>query len=192
MVNEIYDRTFSEVTVDSGIEMGREPRIHFGKMVVRDTSEEGSYEMMLHRPYSTSLVSILTFERHKGDVSGLRKYFGIPVDKYAAMRKKPKGDYALERHGFMVVGAQNISTITPEEYEELLGMAASCAQDERFLKQSPELPSPEKLMETFCELTGTPFKKTRTMCIGAMERRLERMAGKRLEPPVFRDSCDFY
>ncbi|TRZ53798.1 hypothetical protein D4R99_00270 [bacterium] len=180
-----YDKTFSDVSVDSGIELRREPRIHFGRMIERDTSEEGSYGIMLHRPYSTSLDSVLIFEHHKNDMLELRKYFDIMVDKNVNMRKKPNGNYALERYDFTVIGAQNISIITSKEYEELLRMAKNCAQDERFLKHSPEPPSVKKLMEGFCELTGTPFEKTRTMCLGAMERKLERMTGKRLELLVF-------
>lgn len=108
------------------------------------------------------------------------------------MRKNLKENYVIERSDFTVIGAQNVSIITSKEYEELLGMAANCAQDERFLKQSVEPPSAENLMEGFCELTGTPFEKTRTMCLGEIERKLERMTGKRLEQPAFRESYDFY
>ncbi len=186
-----YNRTFSDVSVDSGIELGRPPRIHFGKMTIRNTSEEGSYGMM-RRPYSTSLGSVLSFERHKNDASGLGKYFGVVVDKNIKMKKTLKGNYALERFDFTVIGAQNISTITPKEYEELLGMAENCAQDERFLKQSSEPPSAEKLMEGFCEFTGTPFEKTRSMCLGEMERKLERMTGKLLRSKKTGSRYDFY
>lgn len=161
-------------------------------MVVRDTSEEGSYGKMLHHPYSTSLNSVLIFEKHKNDMSGLRKYFGINIDMNTLMKKILKGNYVLERNNFTVIGANNISKIDANEYEELLKMAANYAQEKMPEKDYSKPPSVRKLMETFCELTGTPFEKTRSMCLGQMERKLEKVTGRLLEPPYVWKSYDFY
>ncbi len=192
MTHEIYDRAFSEVSVDSGIEIGREPRIHFGRILARDASEEGSYGRMIHRPYSTSLLSVLTFEKYKNGMKGFQKYLGTIIDRNTLMRKRLKGNYELKRFDFTVIGAQNVSAIRTDEYEELLRMSKSCARDERFLNRPPELPSPQKLMETFCELTATPFEKTRNMCLGEMEKKLEKATGRFLRFPADWKCYDFY